>query len=80
MKRPGHSRAPHLTAKQRRALLAYAQLRRETMPGHPVDPGHVGMSGSSFLSDHFHAGDFIGDIEGCARLAESLAYDGTDGP
>lgn len=67
------------TARERRALLAYAKWWVRTVPLSPLALCGLeliddGMSGGKYLSVHKQ------DYLLFPRIAESLAYDGTDGP
>ena len=67
------------TKQERRALLAYAKWWARTAPLTPAAMDGLrliddGMSGQRYLAVHKH------DYLLFPRIAESLAYDGTDGP
>ena len=81
MKRPGHSRAPSMTAKQRRVTLRYADWwagKRETVT-------LAGTGRSMDLAMFISSDDVVygvgkeSDLDRSLVLC-SLAYDGTDGP
>lgn len=75
MKRPGHSRAPSMTAKQRRYLLEYAAWQ-EGSATENVSDAAFRFANAVVHSDY----GFLCEYRHCGRIAASLAYDGTDGP